>query len=328
MAGTPKVLRVALERVIAGASGPAAEPEMLSSSAARHIKRVASLFDDKNIVGAGVASKISDGKDLSELSLVFYVRKKLPRARLNPDHMVPPVVEGGNRRAVFTDVVEIGNVVPQLNIGKPPLRSGFSIGDQAGSTGTLGALVHKRKKVFALSNAHVLADSGRGSAGDIVLYPGKMDGGKKPGSVIGRLDSFTSFKADSGFTNKTDAALAEILEAFVDKAELKLWKAKSPLKVATPQRGMRVVKRGRTSGDTESVVRDVDFNITVDYPGVGKVGFTGQVLCDTYTQAGDSGSIVVDKKSGAVVGLHFAGSSSGSIFTPIRAVMAALHFKF
>jgi hypothetical protein len=60
---------------------------------------------------------------------------------------------------------------------------------------------------------------------------------------------------------------------------------------------------------------------------VGVVGFSGQVLCDTYTASGDSGALVVSDE-GAVVGLHFSGSPKGSIFTPIRTVMDALKFKF
>ena len=97
---------------------------------------------------------------------------------------------------------------------------------------------------------------------------------------------------------------------------------------------MRVIKRGRTTGDTESVVRDTDFRIMIQYPGVGTVGFTGQVKCDRYTDGGDLGSIVVDKASGAIVGLHCAGAPDlpglpgTSVFTPIRTVMDALRFKF
>ena len=69
--------------------------------------------------------------------------------------------------------------------------------------------------------------------------------------------------------------------------------ASDPIKISDPARGMRVVKRGRTTGDTESTVRDIDARIFVDYPGVGKVGFIGQARCDRYTAAGDSGAIVV-----------------------------------
>ena len=91
---------------------------------------------------------------------------------------------------------------------------------------------------------------------------------------------------------------------------------------------MTVVKRGRTSGDTASTVEDVNFRAIIEYEGVAKVGFLDQALCRRYTSPGDSGAIVVDKKSGKIVGLHFAGASGGSVFNPIGPVMKALKFKF
>lgn len=128
--------------------------------------------------------------------------------------------------------------------------------------------------------------------------------------------------------NLADAALAEIAKPLAVTAIPELFGAKRPVKIATPERGMAVLKRGRTTGDTESVVRDVDFRIFVNYPGVGKVGFTGQVRCDRFTEPGDPSAIVVAKESGAIVGLHFAGSGASSVFTPIKAAIKALKFKF
>lgn len=328
---TPKALLVALDRVTAGSGGAGAvgQPEALSAAATRHVERVRSVFDDDNVVGAGVAPKISDGQDLGELSLVFYVRRKLPRSQIDPAVMIPPVVSGGGGRAVFTDVIEIGDVVPEAhNVGKPPLRCGFSVCHVNGTAGTLGGLVRKKKKLYILSNSHVLADSGLASAGDVVLYPGPSDDGADPDDAVARLESFTPFAVDAGFVNTADAALAEVLDPHAATAVPDLLGARTPLKVAAPRRDMRVIKRGRTTGDTESTVRDTDFRIRVAYPGVGTVGFTGQVRCDRYTEAGDSGAVVIDKDSGAVVGLHFAGSGSSSIFTPIRTVMKALGFRF
>jgi hypothetical protein len=91
---------------------------------------------------------------------------------------------------------------------------------------------------------------------------------------------------------------------------------------------MAVAIRGRTSGNSEGTIKDVNFSAVIPYPGVGKLGFIDQVLCTRYSKGGDSGSIVVDKKSGKIVGLHVAGSEQGSIFNPISEVMSALKFTF
>jgi hypothetical protein len=91
---------------------------------------------------------------------------------------------------------------------------------------------------------------------------------------------------------------------------------------------MTVIKRGRTTGETEGVVQDINFRAVIDYDAVGPVGFLDQVLCTPHTSPGDSGSLVVDKDSGKIVGLHFAGAAGGSVFNPIEAVIAALNVKF
>ena len=321
---TPKTLLDILDRVTAP---DIAAPESLSLTTRQHYARVRTIFEDENIVGAGIARKITDETRTEVLGLIFYVRRKLPTQELRPDQLLPPVMAAANGRAVYTDVVEIGDIVPQANVQKAPLQSGFSVGSKD-ATGTLGAIVQKDGKRYLLSNSHVLAKSGRGAVGDAVLYPGPDDGGMSQADTVALLSVFSPFLVGASFDNTADAALAEIDEDRLAGVDEEIWAAASPLKIATPERDMVVKKRGRTSGDTQSIVRDVDFRILVRYEDVGVVGFTGQVLCDTYTTGGDSGAIVVAQDSGAIVGLHFAGSSRGSVFTPMRAVMEALKFKF
>lgn len=326
MSKTPRALLQALDLVTAE---DVAGVEALAAAESTQFGRVRTIFDDPNIIGAGVAEKITEGAQVGTLSLCFYVKKKLPKSKVASDHVLPPVIAGTDGKAIFTDVYEIGEVVPQVNKAASPIKSGFSVGHKNIGAGTVGALVNLGKKRCILSNSHVLADSGRGKKGDAVLYPGPRDGGEVDDNAVAKLQAFKAFDRKGAFTNTVDAALAEIVADHLDAIDLGIAGAKKPLKIATPVRDMKVVKRGRTTGDTESVVRDTDFRILVNYgDGVGVIGFTGQVRCDTYTAAGDSGAIVVAKDTGAIVGLHFSGSSKGSIFTPIKTVMAALKFKF
>ena len=74
-------------------------------------------------------------------------------------------------------------------------------------------------------------------------------------------------------------------------------------------------------------VRDVHFRFVLEYPGVGNVGYVDQVLCTRYTRPGDSGSLVLDPASGRAVGLHFAGASGGSVFSPIDHVLKGLNVR-
>ncbi len=321
---TPKNLLRALDLMTQDAK-PAVES--LGVAGANHFERTRRVFEDKNIVAIGISQKVTEKQDVGELGLCFYVEKKLPKSKIDPGKMVPPVMALPDGSAAFTDVKQIGRLVPQVNKRNAPLQSGFSVGHFEITAGTLGAIVTKGKKHFVLSNSHVLAKSGLAKKGDRIIFPGDADGGTLPKNLIGKLSEFEKFVVGDKFVNHVDAALAEIDEQRLKNANFQIFGAKS-LNVIEPVRGMKVCKRGRTTGDTESTVQDVNFRFILEYKGVGKVGFLDQVLCERYTAGGDSGSIVVDKKSGKIVGLHFAGASGGSVFNPISAVIKALKFKF
>jgi hypothetical protein len=98
----------------------------------------------------------------------------------------------------------------------------------------------------------------------------------------------------------------------------------------TPAIGMKVFIRGRTSADSpEGEIQDVNFRVAIPYADVATdVGFTNQVLCSRFTSDGDSGSIVVARDFGGIVGLHVAGSEDCSMFSPIQPIIDALGFQF
>jgi hypothetical protein len=322
---TPKNLLRALDMV----TRPQ-EPrlELLGAVRAAHAQRMRTIFDDPNVVGVGISEKISEKRPTGELSLCFYVERKVSERRLTAAKMIPPVVAVPDGQAVFTDVKQIGKLLPQANVRKSPIKSGYSIGHRSITAGTVGAIVKKGRKYFILSNSHVLALNGKGKIGDEVTYPGPSDGGSLPNDEVATLSDFVPFKPGGKFVNRVDAALAKIIEERLEDLDFSILNAKPALATIVPVRGMTVVKRGRTSGDTESTIEDVNFRAIIEYDGVGRVGFLDQALCRRYTSPGDSGAIVVDKKSGKIVGLHFAGASGGSVFNPIGPVMKALKFKF
>jgi hypothetical protein len=92
---------------------------------------------------------------------------------------------------------------------------------------------------------------------------------------------------------------------------------------------MEVVKVGRTTGETVGTIKDIHFRFICPYPDVGNVGYLDQVFCTRYSNGGDSGSLVLEHKTGKAVGLHFAGFPDktgvmGSVFNPIDQVLQAL----
>lgn len=328
MLDTPKYLLDCLDLVTAPRVS-AAVVGAAEGAEARHVKRVRGVFQDPNIVGVGISEKTTGrGVKTGELSVCFYVEKKIPPSKMGAGKLVPSVMSAPNGTAVFTDVKAIGRVRPEANKKVSPVQSGFSVGHVDASAGTIGAIVKKGTKLYILSNSHVLAEAGLGKIKDKVLYPGPADGGKLSKHLVGTLAKFIKFKAGGKFLNHVDCALCEIDAARLGDLDLSIFGVKGLPKTVKAKRDMVVMKRGRTTGETEGVVDDVNFRVVIDYDGVGEVGFLEQVLCSRYSKPGDSGSIVVDKASRSIVGLHFAGASGGSVFNPIADVIKALRFTF
>ncbi len=219
--------------------------------------------------------------------------------------------------------------------------------DERGNTivdccsGTLGALVADDSgREYLLSNNHVLARSDHASVGDTIVQPGLIDNkctpnGDGPGTVpVAALTAWLPLR--SAQTN-ADAAIAQIASHTVDTSgsilELGAHQADGSLAAAPPGisstngKGenatlqLRVAKSGRTTGLTCGKVTALDLDVSVDYyrdcaetqPYLTKT-FTGQVSVsgDRFSDAGDSGALIVDTANAEPVGLFFAGGIDGS----------------
>jgi hypothetical protein len=126
---------------------------------------------------------------------------------MREEEMVPRFIE-----EVPTDVFESGEfeaISKRTWYGKPlnrkkkmrPARPGLSIGHHLVSAGTFGAVVYDRDsgEPLILSNNHVLANATNGKdglskPGDLILQPGKHDGGIDPRDIIGTLLRFVPLR--------------------------------------------------------------------------------------------------------------------------------------
>ena len=224
-------------------------------------------------------------------------------------------------------VKAIGRIVPEVNKKAKPIQSGFSVGHVKITAGTVGAIVTKGKKLYILSNSHVLADSGLGAIGDSVLYPGPHDGGKLPQNLAGTLAKFVKFKVGGQFVNRVDAALCAIDSGRLADVNTAIFGVKGLPGTIKAERDMIVMKRGRTTGETKARLKtSTSASRSTMAASVGGLLRAGALY--VVPKGGDSGSIIVDKKSRKIVGLHFAGSNGGSVFNPIGDVIKALGFKF
>jgi len=129
-----------------------------------------------NVRGVGVGYKRVGNVSTGEPSIIVFVEKKLPSAKLARGYRVPLKING-----LDTDVVEIGRVrlLEERKDKMRPAVPGSSIGHYKISAGTFGAVVKDKKSgaKLILSNNHILANKsngrdGRAKPGDPILQPG------------------------------------------------------------------------------------------------------------------------------------------------------------
>ena len=224
--------------------------------------------------------------------------------------------------------------------------------------GTLGSLIQDTSgNKFLLSNNHVLARSDHAAVGDAIVQPGLIDNnctpnGEGPGTTP--VATLTGWLPLSSNQTNADAAIAQVQSGTVDPAgsilELGTKQADGSLAAAPPGvsstggKGenatlqLTVAKSGRTTGLTCASVSALSLDVKVDYfqdcaetkPYLTKT-FTNQFAISgkQFSDAGDSGSLVVDAGNAEPVGLFFAGGIDASgvgqgVANPVADVLGEL----
>ena len=225
-------------------------------------------------------------------------------------------------------------------------------------SGTLGALIQDTNgRLFLLSNNHVLARSDHASVGDAIVQPGLIDNNCTPngeGAGTVPVGSLTGWLPLSSSQTNADAAIAQAASNTVDATgsilELGARQADGTLVAAPPGisssggKGeaaglqMRVAKSGRTTGLTCGGISAIEVDVAVDYyrdcaetrPYLTKT-FTNQLAMsgNRFSDAGDSGALVMDAANAEPVGLFFAGGTDASgvgqgVANPVGDVLSEL----
>lgn len=329
-------------------------PETQATQAKEQSKEA--LLALPNVVGVGVGYKTVGQIKTDEVSIVVMVQRKLPKAALQPDAIIPRQVAG-----VDVDVIQVGEIRAQASRTDRvrPAPGGVSIGHYKITAGTLGCVVRDRSTNvrLILSNNHVLANSNDASPGDAILQPGPVDGGSPASDTIATLERFCTidfgsepgvcslagsyaslgnaiatllgskhrlevFQSNPQATNLVDAAVARpVNDGDVLDEILEIGTIQGTLEATL---GMPLRKSGRTTGFTTGEVTLLNATVSVSY-GLGKTArFEDQIVAGAMSQGGDSGSLVVHGTELKAVGLLFAGSNQSTIINPIQAVLDCL----
>jgi hypothetical protein len=126
--------------------------------------------------------------------------------------------------------------------------------------------------------------------------------------------------------NHVDCALARPIDPTMFSDNLKNIGIVNDTK--EPMLGMRVRKFGRTTEYTEGNITLLNATVNIAYntmQGQRTARFVGQVITESMSQGGDSGSLIIDVAENKAVGLLFAGSNLATIFSPINLVLDALN---
>lgn len=206
--------------------------------------------------------------------------------------------------------------------------------------GTLGSLIQDASgKQYLLSNNHVLARSDQAKAGEDIVQPGLIDDNCTPydqggtETLVGTLTGFVPLKS----SNNVDAAIAQVNSGAVNTGgsilELGARQSNGTLAAAPPgvsstggkgEAGavnMTVAKSGRTTGLTCAGITAISLSVQVSYytncaetsPYYTKT-YSDQIAIagNEFSDAGDSGSLIVDTSNAEPVGLFFAGGVDSS----------------
>jgi hypothetical protein len=212
-----------------------------------------------------------------------------------------------------------------------PVPIGVSTGNEGeNSAGTIGCRVTDGTNVYALSNNHVYALENEATSGSDVLQPGRYDGGvagiEPDGDTIGILDDYQEIFF-GGPDNTIDAAIALCSKETLGNATPADGYGIPASVTQAATLGMSVQKYGRTTGLTKGSITGINAIVNVGYSS-GTARFVEQILITgtrgKFSNAGDSGSLIVTQSDNKPVGLLFAGGANITIANPIDTVITEL----
>jgi hypothetical protein len=298
------------------------------------------------VTGVDVGYKEVDGAQTDEMAVLVFVRQK---GVFDEADRIPALVQG-----ISTDVIEceflplsVGALPAALGVDSKrydPVVGGCSVAPARNRRvyGTLGVLVRDNTNGTEgyLSNWHVFCGSPDWSDPAMdhrMVQPAIALGGNVATDVIGSVYSAKLGQISRPFAYDwyVDCAVCSVSKARpASRSILRI----GPLSgSAEPIEGELVRKYGAKSEFTYGVVQSTNCSINVPYSGVGNVTFYYQYRITApnasmppFSEAGDSGSLVVDTEYRAV-GLNFAGGKSGqvthSVANPMYMVLGALNLS-
>lgn len=204
--------------------------------------------------------------------------------------------------------------------------------------GTLGCFVRlPNGNIALLSNNHVVAGSNRGQKGkDKILQPGNSI--YTHADKIAVLTDFVDIQisppgaspSNGAICNDVDAGIAEIDRGInFTQSYLPFRKLPTPSGTDDARLGDIVFKVGRSTGLTYGEVIDISVTLGPISYAHGPCWFENSFTIEgtngaTFSEKGDSGSVIVRKDDGKIIGILYAGNGWQTYACPINAALKTL----
>lgn len=227
---------------------------------------------------------------MRQYAIVFYVRSKLSKKRIQTDHLIPENFEvqfsDGKKRRIKSDVVAAGNFKFQASVKDQVVAT------PSGNAGTLGLLLSDNQgNVYGLTNFHVAAEDlmHRGTfviPANGVSAPSVRIGGALFQVVRGEFNNLVDFAIiHLGFNhspvNRLPDGTAVGISGFV----------RGPIPASLVGKNARVFL-GSRKGIPSFPVVDINLPLQVD-----NHRFQGLIAIPRCSKDGDSGSLVTDENT-------------------------------
>jgi hypothetical protein len=251
-----------------------------------------------------------------------FLSRPVQGVRIDIEHLPIQVAFAKAKRSTGANPLAAANP-GQHQQRRRPVPGGVEIGPLGGNfVGTLGCFVRRGPgsggPLFVLSNNHVLADVNRFPLGTRHTQPFSSS----PADVIAALSDFEPIRfpaPGSQPRNVIDAAIASV----TNPAQVVLGRilniANYTPRLLAPLPGMAVTKAGRTTGVTRGMIRAIRVRgVQVNYgtrqnPIIAifdnAITITGSGGT-SFSNPGDSGSVILEQQSGRPVALLFAGDAT------------------
>lgn len=290
-----------------------------------------------NVIGLAVGRKVTAGRE-GPLSLVVFVKRKLPPERIRPEGLVPRALDAspmGIRDPIPVDVQKVGQGRAEALISvNRPAKPGFSVGNRVGGSGTIGCVVQDRatSNQFGLTCAHVLAPVPTASTGDRVLVPSLAEA--RASHVLGRarMGSLEQFLppvfSDSAVAENVDVATFSPTNPATLDSRIAIVGRRPSGVASTVTVGMPVRKVGASSELTTGEVKFIHMIFWLAYPTpTGEevtAGFQDLIGISHFSNFGDSGSLVLTE-DGKAVGVVLGSTPEFTACLPIQRALDALN---